>query len=165
MKRTNFPCKPNAQRGAAAIEAALMFVIFFSLFYAIVSYSLPLLMVQAFNHAAASGARAGVAVEPQTEQCGNGSNLAAYTACVDNRVREVVGDTLAWLPASASNEVLNENIDIDFDEANDLLNVTVSFTGYRDNPLIPTLTLPGIGDVPRLPQDLTGSASVMLQWP
>ncbi len=165
MKSTNFPRRPNDQKGAAAIEAALMFVIFFSLFYAIVSYSLPLLMVQAFNHAAASGARAGVAVESQTEQCGNGSNLAAYTACVEDRVKNVVGETLAWLPASASSEVLGENIGIDFDEANGLLNVTVSFTGYRDNPLIPTLTLPGIGDVPKLPQDLTGSASVMLQWP
>lgn len=161
MKRTNFPCKPNAQRGAAAIEAALMFVIFFSLFYAIVSYSLPLLMVQAFNHAAASGARAGVAIEPAEFPDTN----SYIQSGVIPRVREVVGDTLSWLPASASSTVLgsnNNNVAVNFDGATGLLNVTVSFPGYRDNPLIPTLTLPGIGDVPKLPENLTGTASVTL---
>ena len=115
MKRTNFPCKPNVQRGAAAIEAALMFVIFFSLFYAIVSYSLPLLMVQAFNHAAASGARAGVAIEP----AGFADTNSYIQSGVVPRVREVVGDTLSWLPASASSTVLgnnNSNVAVNFDE-------------------------------------------------
>ena len=56
----------------------------------------------------------------------------------------------------------NSNVAVNFDGATGLLNVTVSFPGYRDNPLIPTLTLPGIGDVPKLPQNLTGTASVTL---
>ena len=138
-----------------------MFVIFFTLFYAIVSYSLPLLMVQAFNHAAASGARAGVAIEP--------TEFADTNTYIQNgvvpRVREVVGDTLSWLPSAASSAVLgsnNNNVGVVFDQATGILNVTVSFPGYRNNPLIPTLTLPGIGDVPRLPEDLTGTASVTL---
>lgn len=45
----------RAQTGAAAIEAALLFVIFFTLFYAIVSYSLPLMIMQAVQHAASEG--------------------------------------------------------------------------------------------------------------
>lgn len=166
---TIYRSRPKDQKGAAAIEAALMFVIFFTLFYAIVSYSLPLLMVQAFNHAAASGARAGVAIEPSDPDCGDGAqiNNAAYQSCVESRVRDVVGDTLSWLPASAGNVVLgsnNDNVAVDINEVSGalLLNVTVSFPGYRDNPLIPTLTLPGIGDVPRLPENLTGTASVTL---
>ena len=35
---------PHKQKGAVAIEFALVFVIFFAVFYAIVSYSLPLLL-------------------------------------------------------------------------------------------------------------------------
>ncbi len=161
MITTRNPCKLKQQNGAAAIEAALMFVIFFTLFYAIVSYSLPLLMVQAFNHAAASGARAGVAIEPA-----DFSDTTSYIQSgVIPRVREVVGDTLSWLPASANTIVLgsnNNNVNVIFDQATGLLNVTVSFPNYRENPLIPILTLPGIGDVPRLPEDLTGTASVTL---
>lgn len=161
MKKQWIVSKPKAQRGAAAIEAALMFVIFFTLFYAIVSYSLPLLMVQAFNHAAASGARSAVAIEPNAFV---DTNTYIQDGVIP-RVREVVGDTLSWLPASASNTVLgndNNNVGVVFDGATGFLNVTVSFPDYRNNPLIPTLTLPGIGDVPRLPENLTGTASVTL---
>lgn len=155
------PAMRHKQRGAAAIEAALMFVVFFTLFYATVSYSLPMLMVQAFNHAAASGARSGVAIE---------SNAFDSTADYINlgvrpRVREVVGDTLSWLPGSARQVVLgnnNENVGVDFDEATGMLSVTVNFPGYRTTPLVPTLTLPGVGDVPRLPEQLSGRASVTL---
>lgn len=153
--------KSNDQRGAAAIEAALMFVIFFTLFYAIVSYSLPMLMVQAFNHAAASGARSAVAIEPAEFTDTNTYIQNGVTP----RVRQVVGSTLSWLPASASSVVLgvnNNNVSVSFDSTTGLLDVVVRFPNYRSNPLIPTLTLPGIGDVPKLPEDLTGRASVTL---
>ena len=151
----------RSQAGAAAIEAALMFVIFFTLFYAIVSYSLPLLMVQAFNHAAASGARSAVAVEPDA--------FADTNSYIQNgvipRARTVVGNTLSWLPASAGQAVLgdgNSNVQVDFDQTSGVLAVTVVYQGYRQTPLIPTLRLPGIGEIPRLPEDLRGMASVTL---
>ncbi|NVL48054.1 pilus assembly protein, partial [Pseudomonas syringae pv. actinidiae] len=35
---------PDKQQGAAAIEFAAVFVVFFAVFYGMVSYSLPLLM-------------------------------------------------------------------------------------------------------------------------
>ncbi|NAT17140.1 pilus assembly protein TadE, partial [Pseudomonas syringae pv. actinidifoliorum] len=35
---------PGKQQGAAAIEFAAVFVVFFAVFYGMVSYSLPLLM-------------------------------------------------------------------------------------------------------------------------
>src|SRR5690606_9696163 len=62
-----FFCKrggAGSQRGAAAIEFALVFVIFFAIFYATVSYSLFFLLQAAFNHAASEGARAAVSVDP-----------------------------------------------------------------------------------------------------
>lgn len=151
--------KPQA--GAAAIEAALMFVIFFTLFYAIVSYSLPLLMMQAFNHAAASGARSGVSVEP--------SEFVDTDSYIQNgvipRIRTVVGNSLSWLPDSASQAVLgdnNSNVQVDFDQATGVLDVIIVYPGYRDSPMVPTLSLPGIGDIPRLPENLQGSASASL---
>lgn len=151
----------NKQRGAVAIETALMFVLFFSLFYAIVSYSLPFLMIQSFNHAAASGARSALAIEPHAFE-----TTAQYIELgVKPRVRSIVADTLKWLPPTAKNAVLgeeNNNIDIEFNEATAVLSVTVVYSGYQNAPLIPTLKLPGIGDVPRLPDNLQGSASLSL---
>ena len=41
------------QKGAAAIEFALVFVIFFAVLYGVISYSLPLLLVQSFRPSAA----------------------------------------------------------------------------------------------------------------
>lgn len=138
-----------------------MFVIFFTLFYAIASYSLPMLMVQAFNHAAASGARSAVAVEPSSFE-----DTDSYIQDgVIPRVREVIGDGLSWLPQMASEAVLgdnNSNIQVDFDQATGVLAVRVVYPGYRDAPLIPSLSIPGIGAVPRLPADLEGQASVSL---
>jgi Flp pilus assembly protein TadG len=145
------------QNGAAAIEAALLFVIFFTLFYAIVSYSMPLLMMQAFHHAASSGARAAVAVDPAT---------ADYEGVVEARVRTVVGELLDWLPPAAHSAVLGEGnakVLVQFDQPSaGMLTVTVQFLGYTSNPLIPILKFPLVGDVPKLPPDLIARAVVQL---
>ncbi len=151
----------DRQNGAAAIEAAVLFALFFTVFYAIVSYSLPMLMMQAFNHAAASGARAAVAIEPDAFD----SNSEYLSQGVTPRVREVVGESLSWLPQQARNVVLgsnNGNVDVDYDSTLSTLQVTVSYPGYRDSPMIPVLRMPGIGEVPRLPENLTGRAVVAL---
>lgn len=133
-----------------------MFVIFFTLFYAIVSYSMPLLMMQAFQHAASAGARAAVAVDSAAE---------GYEAEVENRVKTIVGDLLDWLPAAAHAAVLGgkDGVKVELDKPTaGMLTVTVSFPDYTGNPLIPILKFPGIGDVPRLPKDLTARAVVQL---
>ena len=151
----------RAQNGAVAIEAALLFVIFFTLFYAIVSYSLPLLMLQAFHHAASAGARAAVAVD-SAEFNDTGDYIQNG---VEPRVRSVVGELLNWLPPAAQGAVLgdeNQKVQVEFVEATGILTVTVRFPNYTTNPLIPILSFPGVGDVPRLPQDLTGRAAVQL---
>ena len=147
----------RAQRGAAAIEAALLFVIFFTLFYAIVSYSLPLMMMQGFQHAASAGARAAVAVD--------NPNAEDYHARVNSQVNTVVGESLTWLPKTAHDAVFGgtEGVKVEFDKPiAGMLTVTVKFPSYTSNPLIPILSLPGIGDVPKLPTDLIGRAAVQL---
>lgn len=146
------------QRGTAAIEFGLLFMIFFAVFYALVSYALPMTMLQAFHHAAAAGARAAVAAA----NCSN-------DPCVDNgvvtQVRDTVGSLLDWLPEQANMAVLGEdngNVQVDFNAGTGIVKVTVDYPNYRSNPLIPILDLPGFGEVPRLPQDLVGEASLQL---
>lgn len=152
---------PSRQRGAAAIEFGLLFLLFFAVFYALVSYALPMLMMQAFHHAAMAGARAAVAVGRET--------FADATDYVDNgvvpAVRNTVGGRLTWLPAPAQDVVLgagNGNVGVAFDEGTGIVTVRVSYDNYAANPLMPILNLPGIGPVPRLPANLTAEASLEL---
>jgi len=55
---------PHSQKGAAAIEFALVFVIFFSVLYGVLSYSFPLLLMQSFNQSTAEAVRRSMAVDP-----------------------------------------------------------------------------------------------------
>lgn len=149
------------QKGAAAIEAALLFVIFFVLFYGIVGYSLPIMMKEAFQHAAANGARSALAVEPDSFDSTNDYIETGVTP----RVRQVVGNTLDWLPTSTKTTVLgesNQNVEVSYVTATGVLTVTVSYIDYKSSPLIPVLTFPAIGDVPNLPDDIAGTAVVSL---
>ena len=147
------------QRGAAAIEFALLFVLFFAVFYALVSYAIAMLLQESFQHAAEEGARSAIAVD----------NLAfasnsAYRSGVEPRVRTTVGDSLSWLPAGVKTQVLgaaNANVQLGWSGTN-TLTVTVIYTGYTSNPLMPILTLPAIGQVPKLPDDLAGRAVIEL---
>ena len=66
------------QKGAAAIEFALVFVVFFAVFYGIVSYSLPLLLMQSFHHSTAEAVRRSVALDPTVSP-------STYTADVQAR--------------------------------------------------------------------------------
>ena len=149
------------QKGAAAIEAALLFVIFFVLFYGIVGYSLPIMMKEAFQHAAANGARSALAVEPDS--------FASTSDYIDTgvtpRVRQIVGESLSWLPSATKATVLgpsNQNVQVNYTSASGVLTVIVSYTDYKTSPLVPVLTFPGIGDVPKLPDDIAGTAMISL---
>ena len=50
----------RSQKGAVAIEFALVFIIFFAVFYGLVSYGLPFVMMQSFNQATAEAVRRSV---------------------------------------------------------------------------------------------------------
>lgn len=149
------------QRGAAAIEFALIFIPLFALFYALVSYGLVMALLQGMTLAAEEGARAAVAVDP--------SFFASTEEYRDNgvipRVRDQVGQSLAWLPDSVKAHVLgdgNANVVVELDLATNVLQVQVRYPDYASAPLIPTLTLPGIGSVPRMGEDLLAQANVRL---
>lgn len=146
----------HRQRGAAAIEFGLIFILFFAIFYAIVSYSLAMLIMQGLSHAAEEGARAALAVDPLAY-----AGPAAYTDAVETAAETQAAQALAWLPDKAHQQIV-ENNKVTATVVGNLLTVTVTYPNYATNGLIPTLTLPGVGAVPRLPTDLVGQASLQI---
>lgn len=139
---------PRKQKGAVAIEFALVFVLFFAVFYAIVSYSLPLVLVQSFNQSTAEAVRRSVALDPNTP----GYDTAIKTVATTELSRQ-----LAWIPAA-----LNFNIATDASAtfAGGVLKVTINYPTNKLRQVIPFLELPGIGEVPNLPATLTASSSL-----
>ena len=148
------------QRGTAAIEFAFVFVVFFGLFYAIASYALAFMLMQGFAYAANEGARAAVAVdrlafEDDAEYLSDG---------VTARVREVVSETLSWLPAKALTKAVGAGgSEVKVEETGaGSVRVVIEYENYLADPLIPVLTLPGLGPIPRLPDNLRGESVVAL---
>lgn len=147
------------QIGAAAIEFALLFILFFAVFYALVSYAIAMLLQESFQHAAEEGARAALAVD----NLAFASN-ATYRSGVEPQVRTTVGNSLTWLPTGVKDQVLgaaNANVQLGWSGTN-RLTVTVIYAGYTSNPLMPVLTFPALGEVPKLPTNLVGRAVIEL---
>lgn len=140
----------------AAIEFALLFVLFFVLFYAIVAYSLAMLLMQGLTQAAEEGVRAAIAVNPLSY-----SSAAAYEAAVETTAQNRAAVALSWLPSKAKQQVIDGN-HIVAGVAGSVVTVTVTYPNYATNGLVPKLTFPLIGDVPRVPNDLVGQASLQI---
>lgn len=139
---------PHKQKGAAAIEFALVFVIFFAVFYGIVTYSLPLLLMQSFNQSTAEAVRRSVALDPNTP----GYSTALTTIATQELTRQ-----LAWIPTG-----LNFNVATDASTTyvGGVLKVSINYPTSKLSAVIPFLNLPGIGQVPNLPATLTASSSL-----
>lgn len=144
------------QKGAAAIEFALIFMLFFVLFYAIVAYSLAMLLMQGVTQAAEEGVRAAIAVDPLAY-----GSTADYETSVEVVAKARAVAALAWLPAKAREEIIDGN-NINAELAGSVISVTVTYPNYATNGLVPTLTVPLIGALPRVPTNLVGSASLQI---
>jgi Flp pilus assembly protein TadG len=143
--KTSFPSK---QKGVAAIEFALVFVIFFAVFYGMVSYSLPLLLLQSFNQATAQGVRLSVAVDPSTPN---------YTTLVQQTAIAGTIASLSWIPP-AFNFQSNNYVTATYTSG--VLTVQVSYPSTNLRAVLPFIVLPGIGSVPRLPVNLHAQSSL-----
>lgn len=139
---------PHKQKGAAAIEFALVFIIFFAVFYGIVSYCVPLLLMQSFNRSTAEAVRRSVALDPATP---------GYSAALTTLATTELGKQLSWIPPA-----LNFNVAADATVAfnNGLLTVSIHYPSNKIGAVIPFLNLPGVGQVPNLPATLTASSSL-----
>lgn len=149
--RANQLSGSRRQKGAAAIEFAMVFVIFFGVFYALVSYSLPLLMMQSFNAAASEAVRRSVALSPAI-------GTANYATQVVTQAKSTVLSQLGWMPPSLKFDA--SNIQVTF--TNGLLTVTINYPKSKLTQVLPILTLPFIGEVPQLPTNLSAQASLQL---
>lgn len=139
---------PRKQKGAVAIEFALVFIIFFAVFYGLVSYSLPLLLMQSFHQSTAEAVRRSVALDPST---------ANYDTAVRTVATTELTRQLAWIPAA-----LNFNVATDASATytGGVLTVTINYPTSKLNQVLPFLVLPGIGSVPNLPATLTARSSL-----
>ena len=142
---------PGKQKGAAAIEFALVFGIFFAVFYGLISYSLPLLMLQSFNQAAAEGVRQAMSVDPVAAG-------TAYPTQVTTLAKTTAKNQLKWIPASFqfSDDLITANY------TGNTLTVTIKYPTNRLYSVFPALVLPVIGTVPNLPANLLVSSSLQL---
>jgi Flp pilus assembly protein TadG len=150
MRRTSRNFSPAGQNGAAAIEFALAFVIFFGIFYGLVTYSLPLLMMQSFNNATAEAVRQSVAISPSVNN---------YNSVVTTQASSVLTSQLAWIPAAFAFNVATDAV-VTFDGK--LLSVRINYPRSKLTQVMPVMTLPGIGNVPNLPTYLSAEASLQL---
>jgi Flp pilus assembly protein TadG len=147
------------QKGSVAIEFVMLFILFFTLFYAMVNYAMVMLMQSAFVHAAEEGARAAIAVD----RLAYANSMAYLSNGVDPRVRNVVGSSLNWLPAKPKTKALGTgNSQIQLSMNGNQLTVRVVYRDYASDPLMPILTLPVIGQIPKVPADLAGTAVIEL---
>ncbi|WP_236192077.1 TadE/TadG family type IV pilus assembly protein [Pseudomonas paraglycinae] len=140
----------KAQKGAVAIEFALVFVIFFAVFYGLVSYALPFVLMQTFNQATAEAIRRAVAVDPTIP---NYSTVVVSTA--NAALSQQLSSTLPSL-----NVVVGTDTSTVYDPTAGTLTVSVNYPVSKLNLVIPFLVLPGIGAVPSLPTNLTAISSL-----
>ncbi|WOE80310.1 TadE/TadG family type IV pilus assembly protein [Pseudomonas protegens] len=141
------PGLPRKQKGAVAIEFAAVFVIFFAVFYGLVSYSLPLLLMQSFNQATAEAVRRAVAVDP---------NTANYATTVQDLANTVVQNQTSWIPPAFNFAAADHSAVY----ASGVLTVRVDYPTQKLTQVLPRLVLPVVGPVPNLPTNLTAISSV-----
>jgi Flp pilus assembly protein TadG len=139
---------PGKQKGAVAIEFAMVFIIFFAVFYGLVSYSVPLLMVQSFHQATAEAVRRSVALDP---------SIPGYDAALIAQARSTLGEQLTWIPDAFN---FNPATDASVTYVGDLLTVRVDYSTDKLRQVIPFLVLPGVGSVPALPASLSAQSSL-----
>lgn len=90
INKTGSPINMKKQKGVFAIEFAALFVIFFTVLYAIIAYSLPLLLTLTFKQLSSDAGRAAIKVNRALPD-------AEYAQVVSREVNRVIQSS--WLPS------------------------------------------------------------------
>ncbi|WP_022956182.1 TadE/TadG family type IV pilus assembly protein [Perlucidibaca piscinae] len=152
----------RSQLGTATIELALVFSLLFSMVWAIISYTLPLILLQNMHQAVAAATRVAALVPV---------NTADHQGQVRSVVAAELRNQLDWLPARWTQPLdLAASQNISFSTAAGCpaqrpscqLTIELRYPGYASQPIVPGITLPGIGQIPRLPADLTAHTQTLL---
>lgn len=162
--------RARAQRGAAGIEFAFLFTIFFGVFYAILSYAFVTLMYQGLVQAAAEGTRAAVRVDRTAFVSED-----QYKKAAETMARSATLNALSWMPTTVRTAISGGGITPSW--ANSTVTITdgagsqniraltltvrVSYN-YAASPMLPVLSLPGLGTIPNVPATLVGASSLRL---
>lgn len=153
----------SRQSGATAVEFALVFPMLFILFYSVVIYSYLFVLQESVSYAAQESAAAAHRVNP----VGNEN----FDETVIQQVRARAAAVLDWLPDSQKARVLGAvacsggeggggaGVEVCIDNATDVVQVNVRFDVLG---LFPVLSMPLIGELPPLPDVLTGSGTALV---
>ena len=141
---------PKKQKGGAAIEFAQVFVIFFAVLYGVLSYSLPLLLVQSFNNATAEAVRRSMAVDPEPK--------ATYKSKVEELAKSVLNEKLTWVPTAVKSSLVPAAT---YNATTKVLTASVSLPATALTSIMPVLKL-GTITVPNLPTILKAESSVQI---
>lgn len=166
------------QRGAAAVEYALVFPVLFLLFYGILSYGLIFLLRLSLQHSAEEGARAALRyqwtaqTQPQSAEQRLATQLANRMAAAEQTAHHYAGWIDSWTPPTVQVQACPSNGSGGSDcstftgavsacgitlDAGCQIVVTVIYP-YASHPLIPVLI--GVGLM--VPDRLVGQARVRL---
>lgn len=160
----------RTQRGATAIEFALVFPLLFILFYSMVVYSYLFVLQESITYAAQEAAAAAHRVNP----VGNESFNSDVAAQVSTRLPQA----LAWLStsqrthlginspavveASCSTQPPSEEQIGTVVRVCDATNVVTVTARFRVEGLFPKLSFPLIGSLPPMPTTLVGSGTALV---
>lgn len=142
------PSSRRSQRGATAIEFALVFPLFFCVFYAIVTFSLIFVAQQSLTLASEEGARAALNYQKANDVAA-ALTLRAAAACATatNMVASMISTASCQsVPTACS-----------YQPAMTCMAVSLTYD-YAAHPLIPNLPLLGLV----LPASLSSTATVQL---
>jgi Flp pilus assembly protein TadG len=138
----------HRERGATAVEFALLFPLFFIIFYAIVTFSLIFVAQQSLTLAAEEGARAVL----NFQQADNAADAltkrmsAACTTATSMSNGLIAGSTCVATPNACT-----------YDPTMDCVSVTLNYN-YAANPLVPPVPLLNVV----LPKQLTSTAMIQI---
>lgn len=144
------------ERGASAVEFALVFPVLFLLVYAVIVYSYTYVLQQAITYTAQHLAEAAVAVNPTPS--------SDYTARIQTRIQQLAAQQLQWLPQR--NLVVGENgekVVPQFQTVGGSDVIVIRLTLPLKNPdLFPAFSLPGGVSMPPLPAQLVAQATARI---
>lgn len=138
----------RAQRGVTAVEFALVFPLFFGVFYAIVSYSLIFVAEQSLTLATAEGARAVLNYQKASTVP---AALVLRTAAACTTAKNLVA------PMIQNADCTTVQTACSYDPTMTCIAVTMTYH-YSTSPLVPNIPVLGLA----MPTNLIGTATVQL---
>lgn len=152
----------RSQRGATAIEFALVFPLLFMLFYSVVVYAYLFVLQESVSFAAQEAAAAAHRVDPVL--------ATDFDLAVENRVCPRLKTALAWLNEDQQTRLgvnqcgrtaLGEGQGGTYIQIspNNVVTVTAQL---RVRDLFPVLSMPLIGSLPPMPDTLIGSGTALV---